>query len=142
MINRPGLGDLLDLPPLPQGELRRPDAPVPGVERIEPVSVEVVDHIPDSVLAGEGDLRDRRRVHALRRQQHHLRPPPGHHRPTAPAHDPHQPPAFIVVNLTHPQPFTHRPSLRDHQPQEKCLPGRTHDLLRHHRSAAGSSVWT
>jgi hypothetical protein len=31
-----------------------------------PVSVEVADHVPDLVLAGEGHPGDRGRVHALR----------------------------------------------------------------------------
>jgi hypothetical protein len=60
-----GLGDLLDLPPLAQGELRRAAALVLRVEGAEPVRIEVADHIPDPVLAGEGDLRDRQHVHAL-----------------------------------------------------------------------------
>ena len=44
---RTGLGELLDLPALREGDLRRLPAPVPGVERVEPVGVEVVDDIPD-----------------------------------------------------------------------------------------------
>src|ERR1700760_2483283 len=40
-----GLGNLLDLPPLAQRELRRMAASVLRVERIEPVGVEVPDHI-------------------------------------------------------------------------------------------------
>jgi hypothetical protein len=82
-MGRPGLGDLLDLPPLPEGELRRTAAPVLRVQRAEPVSVEVADHIPHLVLTGERHPRDRGRRHALRGQQHHLRPLPGHHRPAA-----------------------------------------------------------
>jgi hypothetical protein len=66
MVGWPGLGNLLDLPPLAQRELRRPPAPVPGIQRAEPVSVEVVDHIADPVLAGKRHLRDRGHVHALR----------------------------------------------------------------------------
>ena len=82
------------------------------VERIEPVGVEIADHIPHPVLASDGHLRDRGHVHPLRGQQHHLRPPPGHHRPRSPADDPHQPPALVIVDLTHPHTFSHRPSLR------------------------------
>jgi hypothetical protein len=108
-----GLGDLLDLPPLAEGELRRAAALVLGVQGAEPIGVEVMDHIADPVLAGERHLRDPGHVHPLRRQQHHLRPPPGHHRPTAPAHDPHQPPALIIIDLTHPHTLGHRPSLGD-----------------------------
>jgi len=126
MLARPGLGDLLDLPPLRQGELRRAAAPVPRVQRAEPISVEVPDHITHPVLAGERDLRDRGHVHALGRQQHHLRPPPGHHRAGTAAHDPHQAPALIIVNLTHSQAFSHRSSLKDPPLAEKSCPaGRT-----------------
>ena len=120
MVGRPRLGDLLDLPPLAQRELRRPPAPVPGVQRGEPISVEVVDHIADPVLTGERHLRDPGHVHALRRQQHHLRAAPGHHRPGAPAHDPHQPPALIIIDLTHPHTLGHRPSLEDHRSPDQC----------------------
>ncbi len=111
-----------------QGELRRPAALVPRVQRAEPVGVEVADHVADPVLAGERHLRDRGHVHALGGEQHHLRPPPGHHRPAAPAHDPHQPPALVIIDLTHPQPFGHRPSLEDQQ------------LSRHSASPAGANV--
>jgi len=93
--------------------------PALRVQRAEPVGVEVADHIADPVLAGEGDLRDRRGVHALRGQQHHLRPPPRHHRPAAPPHDPHQPTALIIINLTHPQAICHRPSLPESRPPER-----------------------
>jgi hypothetical protein len=65
MLGRPGFGDLLDLPPLAQRELRRMAALVSRVQRAEPVGVEVADHIPHPVFAGERDFRDRRRVHAL-----------------------------------------------------------------------------
>ena len=116
MLDRPRPGDLLDLPPLRQRELGCPPAPVPRVQRGEPVSVEVADHIADPVLAGERHPRDRRCVHALRGQQHHLRPPPGNHRPAAPAHDTDQTPALIIIDLTHPQTFGHRPSLKDQRP--------------------------
>jgi hypothetical protein len=66
MLGGPGLGDLLDLPPLHQGELRRPPALVLGVQGAEPIGVEVADHIADPVLAGERHPRDPRDVHALR----------------------------------------------------------------------------
>src|SRR5690348_6462450 len=62
---------------------------------------------------------DRGHVHALRGQQHHLRPPPGRHRPAAPADDPHQPMALVIIDLTHPQPLTHRPGPGDQHPQGK-----------------------
>src|SRR5580700_3891988 len=34
-------------------------------------------------------------------------------RPAAPPHNPHQPPAFIIIDLTHPHAFRHRPSVGD-----------------------------
>jgi hypothetical protein len=101
-------------------------AAVLRVQRAEPVGVEVPDHVPDPVLAGERHLRDGRRVHALRGQQHHLRPPPCHHRASTAAHDPHQPLALVIIDLTNPQPFRHSPSLPDR------IPGQgKRGLLRH-----------
>jgi hypothetical protein len=54
-------------------------------------------------------------------QQHHLGPPPGHDRPAAPADDPHWPPPLVIIDLTHPQPFSHRPSPGDRHPPEQRL---------------------
>jgi hypothetical protein len=128
------------LPPLRQREIGRPPALVLRIERAEPVGVEVADHIADPVLAGERHLRDRGDVHALRGQQHRLRPPPGHYRPGSPAHDPHRAPALIIIDLTNPQAFRHRPSL-GHQhlqakrPARQASPGKR-DLLRHYVPAA------
>jgi hypothetical protein len=130
MLDGLGLGDLLDLPPLAQRELRRMAAFVLRVKGAEPVGVEVPDHITHPVLAGERHLRDRGHVHALRRQQHHLRPPPGHHRPAPAADDPHQPLSLVIIDLTHPQPFTHRASVRDQRLQGKPERGKP-SLLRH-----------
>jgi hypothetical protein len=64
------------------------------------------------------------------RQQHHLRPPPGHHRPGAPADDPHQPLSLVIVDLTHPQAFSHRASVEDQRLQGKPERGKP-SLLRH-----------
>ena len=72
---------LLDLAPLGQGEGGRPATGIARIQRVEPVQVEVVQHVADPVGAGEGHLGDHRDVHALGAEQHHLRPPPGHHRP-------------------------------------------------------------
>jgi hypothetical protein len=52
-VGRFRLGELLDLPPLAQGEPRRPATFVLRVQRAEPVGVEVADHVADPVLAGE-----------------------------------------------------------------------------------------
>ena len=56
VLGRPGLGDLLDLTALRQRELRRPPARIAGVQRIKPVGVEVVQHVPHPVLAGKASL--------------------------------------------------------------------------------------
>ena len=118
--HRPGRGQRLHLP-LPQAAARYPrrtgPAPAPRTGPARRVAAAA------PVLAGERDLGDRRHVHALRRQQHHLRPPPGHHRPAAPADDLHQPPALIIVDLTHPQPLSHQPSLDDRRSREKPRSG-------------------
>jgi hypothetical protein len=53
----------------------------------------------------------------LRRQRHHLRPPPGHHRPAAAPRDPYQPPALIIIDLTHPQAFAHSASFDEQHHQ-------------------------
>src|SRR6266516_4906098 len=111
---------IFDLPPLAQGELRRPATPVLRVQGAEPISVEVADHITHPVLAGKRHLRDHGHIHALRREQHHLRPPPGHHRPRSPPHDPQQVLALVIVNLTHPQAFGHRPKSRRSAPAGKA----------------------
>jgi hypothetical protein len=125
ILGRLRLGGLLDLPPLAEGELRRAAALVPGIQRAEPVGIEIPDHVPDPVLAGERDLGDRGHVHALSGQQHHLRPPPGHHRPAAAADDPHQPPPFVIIDLADPQAICHQPSLKDQHPSRKVPAGRT-----------------
>jgi hypothetical protein len=107
VFGRPGLGGLLDLPALGQGERPRPAAPVLRVERVETVHVEVVDHIPDPVRAGERHLRDLRHGHPLGGQQHHLGPPPGHHGTGTSADDPQQPSALVVIDLTDLHAFSH-----------------------------------
>jgi hypothetical protein len=48
--------DLLDLWSLWQGEGWRPPVGVAGVEGVEAVAVEVVDHLTDRVGIGEDDL--------------------------------------------------------------------------------------
>jgi hypothetical protein len=60
MIHRPGQSDLLDLRALRQGERRGTPAGIAREQAVEPVDVEVVDHIPDPVRAGERDPGDRR----------------------------------------------------------------------------------
>ena len=57
MIDRTRQGDLLDLAPLGQGEGGWAAAGIAWVQGVEPVQVEVVQHIADPVVAGEGALR-------------------------------------------------------------------------------------
>jgi hypothetical protein len=122
LLGWPGLGDLLDLPALAQRELRRPATLVLRVQGTEAIGVEVMDHIADPVLAGERRPRDPGHVHLLGGQQHHLRPPPGHYRPTVTAHNPHQPAALIIIDLTYLHTLGRRPSLKDRR-----LPGQGPD---------------
>ena len=62
-MGRLGIDDLLELLPLADRELRRVATTVFRVQRAEPVSVEVGDHIPDPVLAGERRPCDRGHIH-------------------------------------------------------------------------------
>jgi len=107
MLGRLGLGDLLDLPPLSQREHRRTPARVPRIQRLKGVGAEVMQHVPDPVLAGKSQPGDLRHAHALRRPQHHLRPPPRHHRPRPAAHDPLQAIALVITDLTYSHPASH-----------------------------------
>jgi hypothetical protein len=57
---------LLDPLTLPERERRWPPTAIARVQRVEPVSVEVVDDVADPVGAGEGDVGDPRHRHDLR----------------------------------------------------------------------------
>lgn len=113
VLGRLGLGDLLDLPAFREAKGSRPTTLIFRVERLEAVGVEVVEHVPDPVRAGERHLGDLRYGHALCGQQHHLSPPPGHHRPLASADNPQQAPALIVINLPDLHTFGHPHSLTE-----------------------------
>ncbi len=112
VVRGPGERDPLDLVALLVGELRRPPTPVTRIQRLEPVDVEVVDHIADPVLAGECHPRDLRHVHRLRGEQHHLRPTPGHDRPRPATKDPQQPVALVTADRPDLDPLRHRISSR------------------------------
>jgi hypothetical protein len=99
MVDRPGQRGLLDLAPLDEGEGGRAAAGIARIQRVEPIEVEVVQHIADPVGAGEGHLGDHRDVHGLGAEQDHLRPPPGHHRPGAAPHDTQQPVALLIGDV-------------------------------------------
>jgi len=96
MIHRPRQRDLLDLASLRQGEGGWAPTGIARVERVEPIQVEVVQHITNPILGGEGHPGDLGHLHGLGAEQHHLRPPPGHHRPGAAPHDTQQSVALIV----------------------------------------------
>lgn len=91
--------DPLDRLPLRQREGARPATPVAWIERVEPVTVEVVDYLAHRVRIAEDDLGDPRRRHPLRRQQHDLRPPPGNDRAAAATDHPQQSIALLVADL-------------------------------------------
>jgi hypothetical protein len=112
MVSWPGLGDLLDLPPLAQGELRRRPSLYLGYNELNPsawtlwITSRTRSSPVNATLAIEGT--------SMRcAEQHHLRPPPGHYRPAIAPHDLHQPASVIIIDLTNPQPIRHRPSLGD-----------------------------
>ena len=90
--------DLRNLAPLRKRELPRPAAAVARIQRLEPVAIEVVDHLTHGVGIGEHHLADRNRAHALGRQEHDLRPPPGHHRPGRAPHQAQKPVALLVAD--------------------------------------------
>ena len=126
--------DPLDLLALGQRERVRPPTPVARIERVEPVPVEVVDHLAHRVRVGEHDLADLRRRHRLRREQHDLRPPPRHDRARTATNDPQQPVPLVASDLTQHHPGRHCPSridntdtsrLRSPHPQPLlCKPGK------------------
>jgi hypothetical protein len=122
VIHRAGQRDLLDRLSLTQRERSRPPSRVPRVERLEPVIVEIVDHIPDPVRARDrhpGDLGD---VHPLRGEQHHLRSPPRHHRPRATPHDRNsRPPSSFAKSRTRSPSCTTPPDLDQDQLRDHYL---------------------
>jgi hypothetical protein len=119
VLGRLRLGDLLDLPAFREGERSGPAALVLWVQSVEAVGVEVVNHVPDPVWAGERHLGDLRHGQALRGQQHHLGPPPGHHRSGTPADDPQQAPPLVIIDLTDAYSFCHPDSLATpHRPNQ------------------------
>jgi hypothetical protein len=96
-----------------QGEVTRAAAPVARIERVEPVPVEVMDHVTHRVRVCESDLSDPRRRHPLRRQQDDLRSPPAHDRAAAPADHRKQPVALLVTDLPQLHPAAILPPVRE-----------------------------
>ena len=111
-VERVGEGDLLDPPPLRQGEGRRAAAAVARVERLEAVAIEVVDQLAHRVGVGEDDLADARRGLSLGGEQDDLRPPPGDYRARGAAHDAQQPVTLLVAALAQRHPGRHERSFR------------------------------
>jgi hypothetical protein len=54
VVVRPAERERLDLRAQGEGDPRRAATPVAGIQRVEPVGVEVVEHVADPILAGEG----------------------------------------------------------------------------------------
>ena len=113
VVLRAGQGDLLDRLALGEGELRRSAAGVLRGQGVEPVGVEVVDHLTDPVLGGEGDLGDGRHVHGLGGPEHDLGSSPSDHRPRPPSDDREELVALGTGQLSDLHTFSHAPSLRD-----------------------------
>jgi hypothetical protein len=67
VVNGSRQGDLFNLLTLGEAERRRPAADVPRVQGLKAVLVEVVEHLPYPVGAGEAHLGDPGHVHALDR---------------------------------------------------------------------------
>ncbi len=118
--------DLLDLPALRQGEFRWSAPRVSRGQRLEPVSVEVVDDLSDPVLRGEGDLGDGPDIHPLGRPEHDLGSSPSHHRARSPAHDGEELSSLLVGDVPDCHAFCHGITLRDldlkvvDAPPERC----------------------
>jgi hypothetical protein len=88
VLSRRGLGELLDLPPLAQRELRQMPPAYLGYSESRPSALKLRSTSPDPVIPGERRPGDLRHAHPLRRPRHHLHPPPRHLGPGAAAHDP------------------------------------------------------
>lgn len=80
------------------------------VQRVEPVGVEVAEHVPDPVRADEDDLRDRWHGDALDAEMDDLGLLPDDHRLGPAAQDPQQPlPSSLVRSRTWTRSATRRP---------------------------------
>jgi hypothetical protein len=131
MLSRPGLGDLLDLPPLAQRRTSAGGGLYFGYSELNPVSVEV------AITSRTRSSLVKATVTIAARPSPELTSAPAARSPPTPCPGARSAPAaaLIVVDLTHPQPFCHRPSLRDQHrsgncPAERARPGKGH-LLRH-----------
>jgi hypothetical protein len=108
VVLRAGQRELLDLAALRQGEHGRAAAAVARVQRVEPVSVEVVQHVAGPVLGRESHLGDLGHRHLLGGEQDHLCSSPGDHRTAGATHDPQQPVALVVADRSKLDPAGHR----------------------------------
>jgi hypothetical protein len=136
VVDRSGQGDLFDLAPFGQGELRRSTPRVLRSQGVEAVVVEVVDDLPDPILGGEGDLGDGRDVHPLGGPQDDLGSSPTHHRARTPAHDGQELVPLFVGDLSYCHAFCHGTTLRD---LEVKVVDATHQRC---RSRALETQWT
>jgi hypothetical protein len=113
VVLRAGKCHLLDGLALGKGELRRTATGVLRGQGVEPVGVEVVDHLTHPILGSEGDLGDGGDVHGLGGPQHDLGSSPSDDRPRSSSHDPEELVALGAGDLTDTHTFGHGPSLRD-----------------------------
>ena len=113
VLLRTGQCHLLDGLSFGKGELRRASAGVLRGQGVEPVGIEVVDHLSDPILGGEGDLGDGRDVHGLGGPQHDLGSSPSDYRPRTSSHDAEELVALGAGQVTDTHTFGHHPSLRD-----------------------------
>jgi len=113
VVLRTGERHLLDGLALGESELGRASAGVLRGQGVEPVGVEVVDHLSDPVLRGEGDPGDGRDVHGLGGPQHDLGSSPSDHRSRTSSHDAEQLVALDTGEVPYTHTFGHHPSLRD-----------------------------
>jgi hypothetical protein len=137
MILRSRQRNLLDLLTLRQRELCWSATRVLRRERVEPVTVEVVDDLTNPVLGRERDLRDRRHIHCLRGPQHDLCSPPANHRPRPTSH--HLP--LDRRQVPHLHTFSHPPMKTD--PTDQMVDATPATLPVTARADHGSRrVWT
>ena len=121
MLHGPGLGDLLDLPPLAQGELRRRPPLYFGYRELNPSALKLritsrtrssLVNATFAIAAASMPWADSSTICA--RRQVTTDPLPRRTIRTQ---------ALVVIDLTHPHTFGHRPSLEDQHRKQKRRPG-------------------
>lgn len=100
MVLRSGQGDFLDGLAFGEREHRRVATGKLRCQRVEPIGVEVVDHLSGPVFGGEGDLGEGRHVHGLSGPQHDLGSSPSDDRARSSSHDAEQLVALGACDLS------------------------------------------